>query len=630
MNTENKEDVKKKGWGKWIAAALITLLLAGGAAIGTHFIRQSMGYLTTDNARVTTTLVAVTPTIPGLLERFDLYEGRYVNVDEVLGWVAGDEAMRSPVDGLVIHTAATRGQLVMPGETLAIIADTNNVHIQANIEETDIKNLRIGQPVTVTIDTFGNREFTGYISEINRITTAELSGQAMFFNTGGNFTRVTHLIPIEIIITDDVNLDNFIGVNARVRIPLRSDESDDFVIPPVGINNRITARGVVESVESRNVYSLSGLCVERVYVQAGDTVNEGQVLAVLDTEDLWFAIEQQTVALTLARQINETTLADAQRMLEMAERNLANNTNMMILHAEAALSTAEMHLAELQKNREIALLDYETGNDLQTLGTEAVLQQAESILLNARVNLMALIDTHERLLIMYNAGFLAREELRQSEIAVAVARNQYNDAETAVANASTTHTHSFVQQNRSLVHIDTMIESAETARRIARTLLNAERTAAGQEIERLRSAVTNAEAAANVGQLEISLRQLERQLQNATITSPINGKVTAVYVRQGSIASGLMFVIEDLDALRIITAFRENDIGRITVGTEVMIISDGTGDTVHTGIINRINPAAVPHSPIVEFETEIIITSTHTDLRLGMTARIDVVINREE
>lgn len=221
MSNDNKNVKKKKGKSKVIIVLVLTLLLAGGAGIGSYFIWQSTGYLTTDNARVTTTLISVMPSIPGTLERFNIYEGRYVTANEILGWVENDQAMRSPVDGIVIHTSASQGQTVSVMEPLAIIADINNIHIQANIEETDITKLRRGQPVIVTIDTFGSREFTGYISEIGRITAAELSGQSMFFNTGGNFTRVTHLIPIEIRLTDDINLDNFIGVNARVRIPLR-------------------------------------------------------------------------------------------------------------------------------------------------------------------------------------------------------------------------------------------------------------------------------------------------------------------------------------------------------------------------------------------------------------------------
>ena len=219
-NAETTE--KKKSWkGKIILALVLTLVLAGGTFAGIHFYSQSVNYFTTDNARVTTDLFAITPPVPGTLERFNIFEGLYVEENEILGWVENSPAMRSPVNGLVIHTSAVQDQLVSPHEPVAVIADTGGIHIQANIEETDISRLHVGQTAIVTIDTFGNRQFTGYISEIGRITQAELSGATLFFNTGGTFTRVTHLIPIQIIITDDVNLDSVIGVNARVRIPLR-------------------------------------------------------------------------------------------------------------------------------------------------------------------------------------------------------------------------------------------------------------------------------------------------------------------------------------------------------------------------------------------------------------------------
>jgi membrane fusion protein (multidrug efflux system) len=159
--------------------------------------------------------------MPGTLERFTVYEGQYVSANDIIGWVEGDEVMRSPFDGLIIHTNARQDQMVSPDEHIAVIADINNIHIEANIRETDIARLQKGQSAIVTIDTFGNRQFAGYISEIGHITSAELTGQAVFFNTGGTFTRVTHLIPIEIVIVDDVNLDSLIGVNARVRISLR-------------------------------------------------------------------------------------------------------------------------------------------------------------------------------------------------------------------------------------------------------------------------------------------------------------------------------------------------------------------------------------------------------------------------
>ena len=218
--TEAPEEKKGKSKSVWIVAVVLVVVAGAGAAFA--FFWQGAGYLTTDNARVTTRLVSVSSNTPGRLERFTAFEGLHVAENQVLGWVEHGEALSSPFDGLVVQVNAVQDQLVSPMDVLAVIADTSGLHIQANIDETDIARIHVGQPAIVTIDPFGGRQFSGYIADIGQITSAELAGQALFFNTGGTFTRVTHLIPIKVKLDDpSVNLDNVIGVNARVRIPLR-------------------------------------------------------------------------------------------------------------------------------------------------------------------------------------------------------------------------------------------------------------------------------------------------------------------------------------------------------------------------------------------------------------------------
>ena len=217
---ESVDTAKKKKKTKIIVIALIALAIAIGVGFGIHYFVQSAGFLVTENARVTTNRASIIPAVPGRLERFTIYEGKLVREDEVLGWVENSESFRAPFDGIVVRVSAQQGHIVSPLEPIAVIADINNLHIQANIEETYITRIRVGQEAEVTIDAFGRQQFRGYVSEIGRVTDAELTGTAMFFNTGGTFTKVTQLIPVRIHITDDINLENYIGLNAAVRIPL--------------------------------------------------------------------------------------------------------------------------------------------------------------------------------------------------------------------------------------------------------------------------------------------------------------------------------------------------------------------------------------------------------------------------
>jgi len=172
------------------------------------------------------------------------------------------------------------------------------------------------------------------------------------------------------------------------------------------------------------------------------------------------------------------------------------------------------------------------------------------------------------------------------------------------------------------------LQAATVTHRDAQTMLNAARNAAGLEIEALRSLVATTEAAANLQQMELALEQtrlqLQRLLDDTVITAPISGTITTAFAREGAIAMGLIFILEDTDNLRIITNIREYDIAKIDTGMVVEITSNATGSAQYAGVISRINLAATPHVPIVMFEIEIDITSADANLRIGMNTRINI------
>jgi len=379
-------------------------------------------------------------------------------------------------------------------------------------------------------------------------------------------------------------------------------------VSPAALPNVISTRGVVESVTSRDVYSMLPFMVERIYVVAGDYVMEGQVLARLDTTDLELNIAQKRASLESSRQSTQNSLEEAQRVLSEATVNLSNNTNIHIINAQASLTAAEINLETAQRSYENALNDYMAGTNAQIINTE-------SSLLSARIEMERLEADHANVSILHNAGIMSQDELRQVHNALTHARNQYNDARINYENARESERRFLDQQRSSL-------QSAISSRNNAQEMLNALRVTAQQDIERLRGNVASAQISANLETMEISLQLMERQLEDSVITAPISGAVTNVIAREGATGSGLLFVIEDTDNLKITTSFREYDVFMIEQGMEVLVIS--AANVEYTGVINRINHAASLSSPIVEFEAEILITSTETDLRIGMVTRIDM------
>ena len=606
IQIENEEKEKKKSKSKIIGFFVLFVILAAVGGTGFYLLAQGANYITTDNARVTTNLIHVTPNTPGILERFNMYQGQIVEPNYILGWTEHGEAMRSPVHGTVIHINAVQGQFVNQMDSVAIIAESGTIHVQANIYETEITEIQLGQPATVTIDVLGNKQLSGYVSHISHITQAELSGMTMFFNTGGTFTRVTHLIPIEITITDrDIDLTTMIGANAMVRIPTNFTEPA-IVIENSNNNNGIATTGIVASTTSRNIYTNLGFEIDTVNVEVGDWVQEGQVLAILDTTYIEFAIAQQRATMDITRRVGQTAVADTRRVLNEAQAALDNNINPHLLQAEAALEMAQF-------NYEQALQDYENG----TLVTNAqsMITNANSAITTATLQLESAQRNYDSLVVLYASGAAPLEQLRQAETAVAAAQtamtmatNQYNDAHTAYNNIIT-------NQQRG-------IEQLSIAYQNARDILQATQNQTRVEIDHIRSSIATAELGTSLEHMEVMLQQLERQLQDAVITAPTSGQITGSNARVGETGFGRLFTIEDTESLRITTSFREYDIANISEGGEVIITSPSTGDMVHNGVINRINPSARLDSPVTEFEAEVIVTSQNTGLRIGANTRI--------
>ena len=94
------------------------------------------------------------------------------------------------------------------------------MYITANVEETNILKIQVGQSVSVYLDAYG-RSFDGYVEDVNTVTSTELAGSATSFTTSGTYTKVTQLIPIKIKLLDNVDLVDIIGTNATVKIRIK-------------------------------------------------------------------------------------------------------------------------------------------------------------------------------------------------------------------------------------------------------------------------------------------------------------------------------------------------------------------------------------------------------------------------
>jgi membrane fusion protein (multidrug efflux system) len=113
-----------------------------------------------------------------------------------------DRTIRSPLNGVASRTFIDKGEFVRPGQHLMLIHDPNNIWVEANIKETELRHLELGMPVKLRVDAYPDREFTGKVERIGQAATSEFA-LLPNPNPSGNFTKVTQRLPIRISVVQE-------------------------------------------------------------------------------------------------------------------------------------------------------------------------------------------------------------------------------------------------------------------------------------------------------------------------------------------------------------------------------------------------------------------------------------------
>ncbi|WP_024296538.1 efflux RND transporter periplasmic adaptor subunit [Lacrimispora indolis] len=220
INVEDQEVKTGAGKLKKIIAPLLILLVLAGCVGGYYVYDSSVSYFKTNNAKVTAKLYSVKAVTNGKLLSWEVENGDLVEQDQVLGRQEVLPYITAPISGTVVKNDGAVNQTVALGSELALVADTLNLYVGVNVEETDIMKVRLGQRVDVKLDAYPGKTFKGQVTEIDPATQTYFSGNSSF-NTSGEYTKVTQLIPIKVAIENEENLPLVFGMNASVKIHLK-------------------------------------------------------------------------------------------------------------------------------------------------------------------------------------------------------------------------------------------------------------------------------------------------------------------------------------------------------------------------------------------------------------------------
>jgi membrane fusion protein (multidrug efflux system) len=125
--------------------------------------------------------------------------------------------IEAPLDGVVSKVLVPGSYAVMGVPSIAVVAD-RDLWIEANFKETELTRVRVGQPVTITVDTYPDMQCTGKVTSLAQSTGAEFAVLPPQ-NATGNWVKVTQRVPVRIKVLDpDPQHPLRIGTTASVKV----------------------------------------------------------------------------------------------------------------------------------------------------------------------------------------------------------------------------------------------------------------------------------------------------------------------------------------------------------------------------------------------------------------------------
>lgn len=121
----------------------------------------------------------------------------------------------APADGYVTKKNVQPGNQIQAGQPLMAVVSLERLSIVANYKETELENIRPGQEVNFTVDSFPGRVFKGKVDSI-------MAGTGVTFslfpaeNATGNYVKVVQRIPVKIVLDPGTDKDHVLRIGMSV------------------------------------------------------------------------------------------------------------------------------------------------------------------------------------------------------------------------------------------------------------------------------------------------------------------------------------------------------------------------------------------------------------------------------
>jgi membrane fusion protein (multidrug efflux system) len=130
--------------------------------------------------------------------------------------------IRAPIDGVVGNRAVQVGQYVQTGVRLLGLVSSRALYIEANLKETQLNRIYLGQSATIIVDAQKNHPLVGIVESISPASGATFSLLPPE-NATGNFTKIVQRIPVRIALDPQVVAEGWLRPGLSVEVDLKEE-----------------------------------------------------------------------------------------------------------------------------------------------------------------------------------------------------------------------------------------------------------------------------------------------------------------------------------------------------------------------------------------------------------------------
>lgn len=181
--------------------------------------------------------------VNSILSTLNVNLGQRVSAGAIIGTLASGQTLTTPIAGIVVNVATTAGSYVTTGQTIATVADTSSIYANLTVPEQYIADIAAGNTVALTLPALPNQTFSGQVTEVGRLGTANSQGTVQF--------------PVTVKLGSESNV--YLGMTANATITTGT-VTNALAVPTAAIEtiNGRTAVLVPRSALPTPSYSFSG------------------------------------------------------------------------------------------------------------------------------------------------------------------------------------------------------------------------------------------------------------------------------------------------------------------------------------------------------------------------------------